>query len=59
MIRKFFILFVLLTLVTALFSKKPQAEKDDNEGVLSLSEARDKVALLQKEMRVNTLTYPW
>jgi hypothetical protein len=50
MIRKFFILFVLLTLVTALFSKEPQAKKDDTQGALSLSEARDKVASLQKEL---------
>ncbi|MGD2089960.1 MAG: DUF1566 domain-containing protein [Candidatus Aminicenantes bacterium] len=51
MMRKFFILFVLLTLVTALISKEPLAEKDDTQGVLTLSEARDKVASFQKEMQ--------
>ena len=50
MIRKFFILFVSLTLVTALISKEPLADKDDKQGALSLSEARDKVTLLQKEL---------
>lgn len=51
MIRKFFILFVSLILVTTLFSVEPQAKKDDTQGVLTLSEAREKVALLQKEMQ--------
>jgi hypothetical protein len=51
MTRKLFILLVSLTLVTVLFSNEPPAGKDNKQGVLSLSEARDKVALLQKEMQ--------
>ena len=51
MIRKLFMLVISLTLAVALFPVNPASKKDDNPGVLSLHEAREKVVSLQKEMQ--------